>query len=90
MDGLCIFESNLEVFDELGVGEVEFLKLVIFHLQCIVLSHRQGVLDFVILNVIVDVCHILRHAVEVSLQSLVFVSRTDEGNHGRDEHDCQE
>ena len=87
---LSCLGAKAQGVEELGVGEVEFLKLVIFHLQCIVLSHRQGVLDFVILNVIVDVCHILRHAVEVSLQSLVFVSRTDEGNHGRDEHDCQE
>lgn len=39
MNHLSVLEFHLEVFDDLGVCEVQLLKFIVFRLQCRVLCH---------------------------------------------------
>lgn len=63
VDRLHISELQLKVFDELGVGEVELLQLGVFRLKGVGLSHWQGVAQLAILDVVVEIAHILGLAV---------------------------
>lgn len=90
MDRQHIFEPHFEVFDELGIGEVELLQLVVFRLKGVEYGDIESVSHVGIFNVVVEVGYVVALSVEVSLKLLALVGGVDECDGGHDEQGCQE
>lgn len=73
VDRLHIFEFDFEVFDELGIGEVEFLQLVIFSLKGVEHSDIEGIPHVSELYIVVEIGNVVALSVEVGSKLLALV-----------------